>query len=86
MLFSNISAKLDDATKPALDKVDEYIPKYHSYLYYVGLVLSCVLLVVTVFITLGLICGICGKRPTKHNDDCCNKGAGSTYLMWYVIN
>lgn len=33
---------------------------------------------------MGLLCGICGKRPDGYGDDCCNKGAGSKFLMLYV--
>lgn len=34
---------------------------------------------------MGLLCGICGKRPDGYGDDCCNKGAGSKFLMLFVF-
>lgn len=61
---------------------DEYIAQYSIYRYYGGLIVSSVLLIVLVFITFGLLCGICGKRPDGYGDDCCTKGAGSKFLMW----
>lgn len=61
---------------------DDYINKYSIYRYYAGLGISSVLLIVLVFITFGLLCGICGKRPDGYGDDCCNKGAGARFLMW----
>lgn len=61
---------------------DDYINKYSIYRYYAGLGISSVLLIVLVFITFGLLCGICGKRPDGYGDDCCNKGAGARFLLW----
>lgn len=63
---------------------DEYIASYSIYRYYGGLIISSVLLIVLVFITFGLLCGICGKRPDGYGDDCCTKGAGARFLMWLV--
>ncbi|XP_037044622.1 prominin-like protein isoform X5 [Bradysia coprophila] len=63
------------------DKADEYIQEYYKYVYYAGIALSSVLLLVLLCVVLGLLCGICGKRPDGYGDDCCNKGAGSRFLM-----
>lgn len=63
------------------DTADEYISEYSKYNYYIGLALSSVLLLVLLCVVLGLLCGICGKRPDGYGDDCCNKGAGSRFLM-----
>lgn len=64
---------------------DDYIAQYSIYRYYGGLIVSSVLLIILVFATFGLLCGICGKRPDGYGDDCCTKGAGSRFLMWYAI-
>jgi prominin 1 len=64
---------------------DDYIAQYSIYRYYGGLIVSSVLLIILVFATFGLLCGICGKRPDGYGDDCCTKGAGSRFLMWYVL-
>ncbi|CAH1181994.1 unnamed protein product [Phyllotreta striolata] len=62
-----------------------YLVEYSAYRYYGGLALSCILLLITIFIVLGLICGICGKRPDGYSDNCCNKGAGGQFLMCAVM-
>ena len=64
------------------ETADEYIKQYSIYRYYGGLGIASVLLIVLLFVTFGLICGICGKRPDGYGDDCCTKGAGSRFLMW----
>lgn len=64
------------------NSADDYIAQYSIYRYYGGLIVSSVLLIVLVFITFGLLCGICGKRPDGYGDDCCTKGAGARFLMW----
>lgn len=63
------------------DEADNYIDEYSMYRFYVGIGVSSVLLLVLLCITFGLLCGICGKRPDGYGDDCCNKGAGSRFLM-----
>ncbi|XP_070502019.1 prominin-like protein isoform X3 [Chironomus tepperi] len=63
---------------------DDYIAQYSIYRYYGGLIVSSVLLIILVFATFGLLCGICGKRPDGYGDDCCTKGAGSRFLMCSV--
>lgn len=62
-----------------------YLVYYSPYRYYGGLAISCVLLIITICIVLGLICGICGKRPDGYSDNCCNKGAGGQFLMCAVM-
>lgn len=64
------------------DTANDYIAQYSVYRYYGGLIVSSVLLIVLVFITFGLLCGICGKRPDGYGDDCCTKGAGARFMMW----
>lgn len=55
--------------------------------YYICFGASCALLVVLICLTFGLLCGCCGSRPSSgYQDDCCNKGAGSRYLMLLVLN
>ncbi|XP_056644731.1 prominin-like protein isoform X5 [Diorhabda sublineata] len=68
-----------------LEEGYKYLHTYSPYRYYGGLAISCVLLIITICIALGLICGICGKRPDGYSDNCCNKGAGSQFLMCAVM-
>lgn len=72
-------------TLPHFNTADDYITQYSVYRYYAGLIISSVLLIILVFITFGLLCGICGKRPDGYGDDCCTKGAGARFLMWWVM-
>lgn len=70
----------NDSTGPVND-MEFYITEYSKYRYYVGIAESSILLLIIVCVTLGLMCGVCGKRPDGYDDDCCNKGAGSRFLM-----
>jgi prominin 1 len=78
----DLQHQIDVNTGPAVTTADEYITLYGAYPYYGALAISCVLLLITICIALGLICGICGKRPEGYGDDCCNKGTGSDCLVW----
>ncbi|KAJ8916094.1 hypothetical protein NQ315_004460 [Exocentrus adspersus] len=90
--LNNITHAITDVQKPINETADRYIREIHHYIknydryrYYGGLAVSCVLLLVAICIALGLICGICGKRPDRYNDNCCNKGAGSQFLICAVM-
>lgn len=90
--MNNITSVINDVRQSVIvdsnkvvDDADKYIKEYGPYPYYVGLAACCLLLLIAICIILGLICGICGKRPDAYSDDCCNKGAGSRFLMWLVI-
>ncbi|XP_030758746.1 prominin-like protein isoform X4 [Sitophilus oryzae] len=84
-MINEFQTSLTSTTKEPLEKANDYIAKYGMYRYYAGLTVACVLLLVTVCIALGLICGICGKRPDGFSDNCCNKGAGSQFLICAVV-
>lgn len=79
--FDNFSRIIDENSDRHFDTADRYIKKYSVYRYYVGLGISSVLLLILLCIVFGLLCGICGNRPSGYGDDCCNKGAGSKCLM-----
>lgn len=81
-VLSNLTSMIDTGSDKYLENMDDYINRYSPYRYYIGIAVSCVLLFITLCIALGLICGICGKRPDAYGDDCCNKGSGSRFLMW----
>lgn len=63
------------------DTADYYIKEYYVYVYYALLAISATLLLILMCVVCGLLCGICGKRPDGYGDDCCNKGAGSRFLI-----
>lgn len=82
--LKDVNKMLGDNSKKPIDDAEKLIEEYSKYRYYVGLAESSILLLVIVFITFGLMCGVCGKRPDGYDDDCCNKGAGSRFLMFSV--
>lgn len=82
--FERISDVAGNNTFDNFDLADDYIAEYSRYHFWAGLAVSAVLLMVLMCVVCGLLCGICGKRPDGYGDDCCNKGAGSRFLMWFV--
>ena len=61
---------------------EQIISEFSPYRYYVCFAVSCTLLIILICLTFGLLCGCCGSRPNSgYQEDCCNKGAGSRYLM-----
>ncbi|KAI4455960.1 prominin prom protein [Holotrichia oblita] len=80
-VLTDISTFMHKHADPILTDADRYIREYAPYLYYSGIGVSCILLSVTFCIAVGLICGICGKKPDPYSEDCCNKGVGNQCLM-----
>ncbi|KAK9710591.1 Prominin [Popillia japonica] len=80
-VLTDISSFMHKHADPVLADADRYVREYAPYLYYGGIGVSCVLLSVTFCIAVGLICGICGKKPDPYSEDCCNKGVGNQCLM-----
>lgn len=80
--LERISDFAGNNTYSHFDLADGYLGDYGRYHFWGGLAVSAVLLVVLMCVVCGLLCGICGKRPDGYGDDCCNKGAGSRFLMW----
>lgn len=80
-ILDRISDAVGNNSYKYFDEADRYVHEYYKYVYYAGIALSSVLLLVLLCVVLGLLCGICGKRPDGYGDDCCNKGAGSRFLM-----
>ncbi|XP_046660141.1 prominin-like protein isoform X2 [Homalodisca vitripennis] len=73
---------LRSESKEPMEVGEQYLNEYGPYQHYLGLGVSCTLLVVLSCLTFGLFCGYCGKRPDGgYNDDCCDKGTGSRFLM-----
>nr|CAI5843522.1 unnamed protein product [Callosobruchus analis] len=77
--------ELDTSAEKVIKYTEDYLGNYGKYRNYGGLGISCVLLLVTIFLALGLVCGICGKRPDGYSDNCCNKGTGGHFLICAVM-
>ncbi|XP_055708127.1 prominin-like protein isoform X5 [Phlebotomus papatasi] len=82
--IDRISDLSGNYTYKYFETADDYVREYSVYRYYAGLAISSVLLLILLCISMGLLCGICGKRPDGYGDDCCNKGAGGRFLMMAV--
>lgn len=70
-----------DVLDQHFNTADAYIQEYYKYGYNSLLVVCLLLLYVLLCIVFGLLCGICGKRPDGYDDDCCNKGSGTKFLI-----
>lgn len=77
----NRIANATDVAEQHFITADTYIQDYYKYAYNGLLVVCLVLLYVLLCVVFGLLCGICGKRPDGYDDDCCNKGSGTKFLV-----
>ncbi|CAH1986353.1 unnamed protein product [Acanthoscelides obtectus] len=77
--------QVDTNVEKVIQFTEKHLKEYGDYRNYGGLGISCVILLVTIFLALGLICGICGKRPDGYSDNCCNKGTGGQFLICAVM-
>ncbi|XP_019880438.1 prominin-like protein isoform X2 [Aethina tumida] len=80
-MIDDVNNQLQNNANPNINTAEFYIKRYGVYVHYTGTGIACCLLAVSFFICLGLMWGICGKRPDGFNDNCCNKGAGSKMLI-----
>lgn len=81
-VLDKVQKILSEYTSEPIDTGEAYLKEYGDYRYYVGLGVSCTVLIVLSCLTFGLFCGYCGKRPDHgYNDDCCDKGTGANFLM-----
>ena len=71
-----------DGVHHSVPNVQPEINEYGRYVYYIGLGMSCLVLLVLSCHILGLFYGFCGKRPGNvYGDDCCNRGTGANWLL-----
>eukprot|EP00096_Caligus_rogercresseyi_P016369 TRINITY_DN900_c2_g1_i1.p1 TRINITY_DN900_c2_g1~~TRINITY_DN900_c2_g1_i1.p1 ORF type:complete len:971 (-),score=312.63 TRINITY_DN900_c2_g1_i1:397-3309(-) len=73
-----------------IDSVRRDIPGFVSHglrdiganLHYIGLGMSCLVLLILICYILGLFYGFCGKRPgSEYGDECCNRGSGANWII-----
>ncbi len=65
-----------------IPEVRPVLDEYGVYVYYIGLGMSCMVLLILSCHILGLFYGFCGKRPGNvYGDDCCNTGSGANWLL-----
>ncbi|PAV91211.1 hypothetical protein WR25_09188 isoform A [Diploscapter pachys] len=64
------------------------IRKYMQYSWYVSLGITAIFVLLALCFFLGVFYGICGRRPTFYNDDCCVRSTGSRFLscgIWLSV-
>ena len=65
-----------------IPKIKPELDEYSNYIYYIGLGMSCLVLLILSCYVFGLFYGFCGKRPGNvYGDDCCNRGTGANWLL-----
>ncbi|KAK9508899.1 hypothetical protein O3M35_006341 [Rhynocoris fuscipes] len=81
-VLDKIESYIDSIPYKKVDEGEVFLRQYAQYRYYTGLGVSLVLVVVLFCLAIGLLCGYCGHRPDPlYNDDCCDKGTASRFLM-----
>ncbi|XP_046372572.2 prominin-1-like isoform X3 [Haliotis rufescens] len=70
---SNAMKTLNETTSPSM-------MQYYDYVWYAGIGVSSVYLLIVLCYYLGVLFGMCGERP-GYDAPCCNKGIGANFLM-----
>ncbi|CAG9859986.1 unnamed protein product [Phyllotreta striolata] len=85
-VISDLQVQLKNVNSTMEDSY-HYIKDYSPYIYYGGLVMSCVLLLIVACIAFGLVFGIFGRRPDggKYGRKFLTKDTGSTFLTSSVL-
>ncbi|RUS82080.1 hypothetical protein EGW08_010157, partial [Elysia chlorotica] len=84
--LDDLNTQKDDASKDLqglredLDDSKGDIKQYSDYVYYAGIGILCVMLLIIVLYYVGVLYGLCGERP-GHGAPCCNTGTGANFLM-----
>ncbi|KAK5965159.1 PRoMiNin (5-transmembrane domain glycoprotein) [Trichostrongylus colubriformis] len=80
--------RLYDVVTRASDPKESIAAKFVQYSKWVSLVITSVFLLISLCFLLGLFYGICGRRPTFYNDDCCVRSTGGRFYscgIWLTI-
>ncbi|KAK6766746.1 hypothetical protein RB195_026180 [Necator americanus] len=79
---------LYDVVAHASDPKDNPAVKYIHYSRWVSLAIVSVFMLIALCFLLGLFYGICGRRPTFYNDDCCVRSTGGKFYscgIWMTV-
>ena len=70
------------AVESDVPNIKPYLVEYGDYVFYIGLGMSLMVLLILLCYIFGLFYGFCGKRPgNMYGDDCCNTGTGANWLL-----
>lgn len=74
---ANVAAVTTD-----VPKIQPTVSEIGGYMFYIGLGMSFMVLLILVCYIFGLFYGFCGQRPGNvYGDDCCNTGSGANWLV-----
>uniref|UniRef100_A0A1I7XQ55 Prominin-1 n=1 Tax=Heterorhabditis bacteriophora TaxID=37862 RepID=A0A1I7XQ55_HETBA len=79
-LYNKISKVSDTKQSPVM--------KYVHYSWYASLALTSVFVLIAFCFLIGLFYGVCGRRPTFYNDDCCVRSTGGRFYscgIWLTV-
>ena len=80
-VLTNAQSGFAEAHK-SIPRMEPFLDEYGIYVYYIGLGMSCLVLLILSCHILGLFYGFCGKRPGNvYGDECCNRGTGANWLL-----
>ncbi|CAI2356596.1 unnamed protein product [Caenorhabditis sp. 36 PRJEB53466] len=75
-LYSSIAAVSDPKKTPTM--------KFIQYSWYVSLVVTSLFILLALIFLFGVLYGICGRRPTYYNDDCCVRSTGGKFYSFGI--
>ncbi|GFR99686.1 prominin-1, partial [Elysia marginata] len=84
--LKDLNTQKDDLSKDLHDLQEDLgdrngdVKKYSDYVYYAGLGIFCVMLLVILLYYVGVLYGLCGERPGQ-GAPCCNTGTGANFLI-----
>ncbi|XP_067672731.1 prominin-1-like isoform X2 [Haliotis asinina] len=78
--FNQTTKFASDAMKSLNETTTPSMLKIYDYVWYAGIGVSSVYLLIVLCYYLGVLFGICGERP-GYDAPCCNKGIGANFLM-----
>lgn len=75
-LYNSVSYVSDPKKTPTI--------KYIQYSWYVSLVVTSLFILLALIFLFGVLYGICGRRPTYYNDDCCVRSTGGKFYSFGI--
>ncbi|CAB3410400.1 unnamed protein product [Caenorhabditis bovis] len=79
-LYNSVSYISDTKKSPTI--------KYVQYSWYASLAVSSLYILIALCFFIGVLYGLCGRRPTYYNDDCCVRTTGGRFFrcgIWVFI-
>uniref|UniRef100_A0A8R1HX72 Prominin-like protein n=1 Tax=Caenorhabditis japonica TaxID=281687 RepID=A0A8R1HX72_CAEJA len=75
-LYSSVQYVSDPKKTPTI--------QYITYSWYVSLIVTSLFILLALVFLFGVLYGICGRRPTYYNDDCCVRSTGGKFYSFGI--